>query len=116
MVERRALRRRLDELMERVGIRVPATALVRELSPHDQQKVEILRALARDARFVVMDEPTARLSADETVSLRRTVRALADAGRTIVFVSHFLEEVLEVADTITIMRDGHVIRTSAVRR
>ncbi len=68
--------------------------------------------LARESRLIVMDEPTARLSADETLSLRRTVRSLADAGRTIVFVSHFLEEVLEVSDTITIMRDGHIIRTS----
>jgi simple sugar transport system ATP-binding protein/ribose transport system ATP-binding protein len=107
-----ALRRRLDELMERSDIKVRPTALVRELSAHDQQKVEILRALARDARLIVMDEPTARLSADETVSLRRTMRALAEAGRTIVFVSHFLEEVLEVSDAITIMRDGQVIRTS----
>jgi simple sugar transport system ATP-binding protein/ribose transport system ATP-binding protein len=113
IVNTRALRRRLDDLMEQSDIRVSPTRLVRELSPHDQQKVEILRALARDARFIVMDEPTARLSADETISLRRTVRALADAGRTIVFVSHFLEEVLEVSDVITIMRDGHVVRTSA---
>lgn len=115
MVDTRALRRRLDELMERSGIRVPPDALVRELTPHDQQKVEILRAMARDTNFIIMDEPTARLSADETLHLRRTVRALADGGHTIVFVSHFIEEVLEVADSITIMRDGHVIRTSACR-
>jgi rhamnose transport system ATP-binding protein len=113
VVNKGALRRRLDELLEQSGIRVPADALVRELSPHDQQKVEILRALARDAQLIVMDEPTARLSADETLSLRRTVRDLAEAGRTIVFVSHFLEEVLEVSDVITIMRDGHIVRTSA---
>ncbi len=104
--------RRFDELVRESGISVDGRALVRQLTPHDQQKVEILRALARDARFIVMDEPTARLSADETLSLRRTVRALADAGRTVVFVSHFLEEVLEVSDVITIMRDGHIIRTS----
>ncbi len=113
IVNRRALSRRLDALMEQSDICVPTDALVCQLSPHDQQKVEILRALARDAQFIVMDEPTARLSADETLSLRRTVRALADDGRTIVFVSHFLEEVLEVADVITIMRDGHIVRTSA---
>ena len=113
VVDRRSLLKRLDALMERSGIHAPALALVRDLSPHEQQKVEILRALARESRFIVMDEPTARLSVAETLSLRRTVRALADAGRTIVFVSHFLEEVLEVSDIITIMRDGHVIRTSA---
>jgi ABC-type sugar transport system ATPase subunit len=113
VVNKRALRARFSELVEQSGIGVPGDALVRQLSPHDQQKVEILRALARDARFIVMDEPTARLSADETLSLRRTVRALAAAGRTIVFVSHFIEEVLEVADVVTIMRDGHIVRTSA---
>jgi ABC-type sugar transport system ATPase subunit len=113
VVDTRALTRRLLELMEREDLHVPPDALVRQLSPHDQQKVEILRALARDSRFIIMDEPTARLSADETLSLRHTVRSLADAGHTIVFVSHFIEEVLEVADTITIMRDGHIIRTSA---
>jgi simple sugar transport system ATP-binding protein/ribose transport system ATP-binding protein len=115
VVDPRALRRRLVELMEREDLRVPPDALVRQLSPHDQQKVEILRALARDASFVIMDEPTARLSADETLSLRQTVRSLAEAGHTIVFISHFIEEVLEVADAITIMRDGRVIRTSACR-
>lgn len=113
IVDRRSVARRLDELMKRVDIYVPPTALVRALSPHEQQKVEILRALARDSRLIIMDEPTARLSADETVNLRKTVRALAEDGHTIVFVSHFLDEVLEVADTITIMRDGHIIRTSA---
>jgi simple sugar transport system ATP-binding protein/ribose transport system ATP-binding protein len=113
LVDTRALRRRLHELMERSDIHVPAEVLVRQLTPHDQQKVEILRALARDANFVVMDEPTARLSAAETTALRRTIRSLSAAGRTIVFVSHFLAEVLEVSDTVTIMRDGRIIRTSA---
>ena len=113
VVDGRGLLKRLDHLMEQSGIQVPPLALVRDLSPHEQQKVEILRALARDSRFIVMDEPTARLSVAETLSLRRTVRALAAAGRTIVFVSHFLEEVLEVSDIITIMRDGRIIRTAA---
>jgi simple sugar transport system ATP-binding protein/ribose transport system ATP-binding protein len=112
VVDGRGLLKRLDQLMEQSGIQVPPLALVRDLSPHEQQKVEILRALARDSRFIVMDEPTARLSVAETLSLRRTVRALAQAGRTIFFVSHFLEEVLEVSDIITIMRDGRIIRTA----
>jgi simple sugar transport system ATP-binding protein/ribose transport system ATP-binding protein len=112
VVKDRALLRRFDELVDRSGISVPPKAVVRELAPHDQQKVEILRALARQASFIVMDEPTARLSATETETLRRTIRTLAAEGTTIVFVSHFLEEVLEVGDRVTIMRDGHIIRTS----
>jgi len=81
------------------------------LSVAEQQKAEILRALARDAQIIIMDEPTARLSSDEAKSLVATVRQLADRGVTVIFVSHFLDEVLEVADNITVMRNGRVIRT-----
>ena len=112
VVDGRSLRRRFDELVARTGIEVPPDRNVRSLSPHDQQKVEILRALAREADFIVMDEPTARLSATETEGLRATVRSLADDGRTVMFVSHFIEEVLSVGDTVTIMRDGQIVRTS----
>jgi simple sugar transport system ATP-binding protein/ribose transport system ATP-binding protein len=78
----------------------------------EQQKVEILRALSRDARLIVMDEPTAALSASETRQLHEIVRSLAAAGTTILLISHFLAEVLELADSVTVLRDGHVIRTS----
>jgi rhamnose transport system ATP-binding protein len=110
-VRRREIRQRFDELVTRSGIEVSPYAAVGELRIGEQQKVEILRALARDARIIVMDEPTARLSLSETQTLLETIRQLSAAGTTIVFVSHFLEEVLEVADHVTIMRDARVIRT-----
>ena len=81
------------------------------LSVAEQQKVEILRALARDAEVIIMDEPTARLSSDEASALTEAVRRLASRGVTIIFVSHFLDEVLGVADDVTIMRNGRVVRT-----
>ena len=78
----------------------------------DQQKVEILRALARDARLIVMDEPTSSLTKNEADVLHEVMDRLRREGRTIVYVSHFLDEILEWADTVTIMRDGVITRTS----
>lgn len=112
-IKRGELKRNFADLVARSGIDVPADARVDQLRIGDQQKVEILRALARQARVIVMDEPTARLSLDETRILLTTTRQLADSGTTVVFVSHFLDEVLQIADRVTIMRDAQIVRTSA---
>lgn len=111
-VRRRDLAARFQALVERTGIEVPGSALVSDLPVSVAQRVEILRALASDARLIVMDEPTARLTADEAARLRTLIGALAEAGTTVILVSHFLDEVLEVSDKITILRDGQVVRTS----
>jgi simple sugar transport system ATP-binding protein/ribose transport system ATP-binding protein len=111
VVKGRSLDARFAELTEHTGIVVPGKAKARELTAADQQKVEILRALARGSQFIIMDEPTARLSSVETAGLHRTMRELAAAGRTIIFISHFLDEVLEITDQVTVMRDGRIIRT-----
>ena len=87
--------------------------LARTLRVADQQKVEILRAIARDARFVIMDEPTSALTRDEAERLFELVRRLQASGTTIVYVSHFLAEVLALADTVTVLRDGKLVKTSA---
>ena len=84
----------------------PAGPRRRGASLAEQQKVEILRALARDAELIVMDEPTASLGAEETAQLHEIVRSLAGAGRTVLLVSHFLREVLALADEVTVLRDG----------
>jgi rhamnose transport system ATP-binding protein len=112
-VGRRALRRRYEELAASAGFALPAAAPAGRLRPAEQQKVEILRALSRDAALIVMDEPTAALNREETAQLHEIVRALARAGRTVLLVSHFLREVLELADVVTVLRDGRVVRTSA---
>jgi ABC-type sugar transport system ATPase subunit len=98
-------------LCERFRLTLPVDVAVERLAAGDQQKVEIVRALARGARVLVMDEPTARLDHDETENLLRIVKQLAGLGATVVFVSHFLEDVLQVCDRITVMRDGEVVRT-----
>ena len=114
-VRHRANRRRVEALIAQHGIDVPLDVRVGAQSVADQQKVEILRALGRRSRLVVLDEPTARLASHETVELMGTVRSLAERGVAVVYVSHFLNEVLSVADTITIMRDGQIVRTGPAR-
>ena len=105
------MRERYAELCERAGFDLPADAPIGSLRIADQQKVEILRALARDTKLVVMDEPTAALTSDESARLLEIVRGLRTAGTTIVYVSHFLPEVLSIADTVTVLRDGRVVHT-----
>jgi ribose transport system ATP-binding protein len=85
---------------------------VGSLRTADQQKVEILRAVNTDANVIVMDEPTSSLTSVETAALHKMTRDLRDQGKTIVYVSHFLDEVLELADTVTVLRSGHLVRTA----
>jgi simple sugar transport system ATP-binding protein/ribose transport system ATP-binding protein len=112
-VRRRALRKRYDELAERAGFELPAERPAGRLRTAEQQQVEILRALSRDAELIVMDEPSAALSGPDTDSLHDIIRSLSSSGKTILLVSHILREVLELADTVTILRDGQLVRTSA---
>ncbi len=112
LVDNADLRDRFERLVSSSGITVEGGRRVDSLSVADQQKVEILRALARDAELIVMDEPTARLTAQEAFTLLGIMRDLSGSGRTVIFVSHFLEQVLEIADRITTMRDGRIVRTS----
>ncbi|MGH3733134.1 MAG: sugar ABC transporter ATP-binding protein [Acidimicrobiales bacterium] len=110
-VHRRESRRQFLDLAKRVGFDLPPDSLVGSLNTADKQKVEIMRALARNASIVVMDEPTAALSGHEVESLHEIIRSLANEGNTVVLISHFLSEVLALADTITTLRDGVLIRT-----
>jgi ribose transport system ATP-binding protein len=108
---RRELRRRYTELAASVGFELDGYANVGRLRTADQQKVEILRALCRKAQLIVMDEPTAALSRPDAEALHLVVRQLARSGTTVVLVSHFLNEVLELADEVTILRDGRLVQT-----
>ncbi len=112
VIDLAAARARFAELVDEYGIEVPPDQPVASLSVAEQQKVEILRSLACQATLIVMDEPTARLSSEEARGLQDTVRKLTRRGVTVLYVSHFLEEVLAIADQVTIMRDGRIIRTS----
>ncbi|PIO51114.1 hypothetical protein BV502_06365 [Leucobacter sp. OAMLP11] len=110
-IERRNLAERFAALDAQVGFGLDPAEKVRDLRIADQQKVEILRALARDARIIVMDEPTSSLTAHEMSQLEDLMRMLRDRGCCVIYVSHFLDSVLGVADRITVMRDGRRIDT-----
>ena len=112
LLDRRELRRRYQQLAGSAGFELSGDVPAGGLRTADQQKVEILRALARDAGLIVMDEPTAALSRPDVARLHEVIRGLAGAGTTVVLVSHFLHEVLELADTITVLRDGRLVRTA----
>ena len=113
MLQDRDNRRRFEELKSRSGFNLSADAITFNLSVADQKKVEILKALARNAQLIVMDEPTATLPNEESAKLIEIIRVLRKAGTTIIYISHFLKEVLNVADTISILRNGQLIRTSS---
>jgi ABC-type sugar transport system ATPase subunit len=111
-VRRAALHRRYAELAGSVGFELDGDTPVGRLRIADQQKVEIMRALSRDAGLIVMDEPTAALSRPDVARLHETIRRLAGSGTTIVLVSHLLREVLDLAQEVTVLRDGRVVRTA----
>jgi ribose transport system ATP-binding protein len=105
-VDRRRMEREAQEHLDRVGARVPATALVRDLSVAEQQMVEVAKALAVDARIIVMDEPTSALGEDEVERLFEIIGTLREQGIAIIFITHRLEEVFRIADRVVVLRDG----------
>jgi general nucleoside transport system ATP-binding protein len=102
---------KVRELSDRFGLSVDPDARVGDISVGQQQRVEILRALYRDARVLVLDEPTAVLTAQESRELFRILRALKEQGTAIVFISHKLNEVLEISDRVSVLRRGRKVET-----
>jgi ABC-type uncharacterized transport system ATPase subunit len=113
IISQKVLGDRARALMDDVGLRVDRNAKVWQLSVGEQQRVEILRVLARGARLLILDEPTAVLTAIEARELFDVMRRLADGGRSVVFISHKLREVLEVSDRVTVLRNGRRVATRA---
>jgi len=101
-------------LFERIGVDIPIEAECRQLSVAHQQIVEIAKTLARDARIIVMDEPSAALSPRETRGLFRVISELKSHGIGIIYISHRLDEVFEIADRVTVLRDGEHIDTRPI--
>ena len=110
-VRRRDMRRQFRELAHHVGFDLSPDVRAGNLSTADMQKVEIMRALSRNAAVVVMDEPSAALSGRESAALHEIIRSLAQRGSAVVLISHFLSEVLSLSHTITTLRDGRLVRT-----
>ncbi|WP_136706676.1 ABC transporter ATP-binding protein [Agromyces sp. H66] len=108
-----AAREKVDEISRRFGFHVDPDAVVEDLPVGLQQRVEIIKALSRDARVLVFDEPTAVLTPQETDELMGMMRQLKETGTSIVFITHKLREVREVADRITVIRLGKVVGEAA---
>jgi ABC-type uncharacterized transport system ATPase subunit len=111
LLRARAIERHVTTLAEQYGLDVDPRARIWQLSVGEQQRVEILKTLYLDARILIMDEPTAVLTPQESATLFETLRAMADEGRTIVFISHKLNEVMAVADRVTVLRGGRSVAT-----
>jgi simple sugar transport system ATP-binding protein len=109
LLDRRKARRDVLELSERFGLQVDPDALVEDLPVGVQQRVEIIKALLRDASVLVLDEPSAVLTPGETEDLFRIMRELRAGGRSIIFISHKLKEVQAIADNVTVIRRGKVV-------
>jgi general nucleoside transport system ATP-binding protein len=111
VIHRAEIERRVAELAHRYGLAVDPRARIWQLSVGEQQRVEILKALYREARILILDEPTAVLTPQEAEALFATLRAMAAEDRTVVFISHKLHEVTAVADRVTVLRGGRSVAT-----
>ncbi len=111
LLDRKAMRKRAHEILQQLDVDLPLNAPVSSLSIAEQQFVEIAKALSLDARILVLDEPTATLTPTEVEQLFKVIRELRRKGVAIVFISHHLEEIFQICDRITILRDGEYINT-----
>ena len=101
----------MKELSDRYGLAVDPDALIEQVSVGMQQRVEILKTLYRDARILILDEPTAVLTAQESSELFEVLKSLKEDGVSIVFISHKLNEVLEISDRVSVLRRGKKVDT-----
>ncbi|UPL11119.1 sugar ABC transporter ATP-binding protein [Microbacterium sufflavum] len=113
-IDRKAMRHEVERLFTRLGVTIDPDRPAEGLSIADQQVIEIAKAVSLDAALLIMDEPTAALSGVEVERLFAIARSLRDEGRGLIFISHRFDEVFALCDTVTVMRDGAYIATSAV--
>jgi general nucleoside transport system ATP-binding protein len=111
LVRHGAIESAVAGLGDRYGLGVDPKARIWQLSVGEQQRVEILKALYREARILIMDEPTAVLTPQEAEELFKTLRSMAADGKTVIFISHKLHEVIAVADRVTVLRGGRTVAT-----
>lgn len=109
------MRNEAARIFENLQIKIPLDIPVKKLSVADQQMVSIARALSENAKILIMDEPTARLTADEIKNLFGMIRKLADTGVSIIYISHRLEEIFEIAQIVTVLKDGVIQGTLSIK-
>lgn len=110
-----SIRRQAQQLMKRIGYEINVNKLVKDLSVAEMQMVEIAKALSYESKLIIMDEPTAPLTNNELDTFFHVIQTLRKEGITIIFISHKLEELMELCDEITVMRDGKVIDTTDIK-
>lgn len=114
LLDTAAARKRILELSERTGLKVDPDARIHDLSVGDQQRVEIIKVLYKGVNVLIMDEPTAVLTPQETDELFLVLRNWIKDGNTVIFITHKMREVLEFCDRVSVLRDGHFIETADV--
>ncbi len=113
--DKKAMRAKAQEMMDKMGVNIPVNAVMSDLSVGQQQMVEICKALMVDAKVLIMDEPTAALTQSETEVLFEVMNSLRKKGVSIVYISHRMEEIFELCDRITILRDGSYVGTENIK-
>ena len=113
--DKKAMRAKAREVMDKMGVNIDVGATMSDLSVGQQQMVEICKALMADAKVLIMDEPTAALTQSETEVLFEVINSLRAKGVSIVYISHRMEEIFELCDRITILRDGQYIDTKYIK-
>jgi ABC-type sugar transport system ATPase subunit len=108
-VNRRRMRQECQALFDRMGIPISPTAMMRELSVAQMQLVEIVKAISLSSKVVIMDEPTSAITEREAAILFRQIRLMVERGVSVIYISHKIEEVFEIADRITVLRDGRLV-------
>ncbi len=111
IIKEEKLKEEIREIASKYGMEISLDAKVSDLSVGEQQRVEIVKALYRGAKLLIMDEPTAVLTPQETEELFTTLRKMADSGMSIILITHKLKEVMFVCDRVTVLRDGRVTKT-----
>ena len=114
-VDRRRMRREAARLLAELDLRLPPTRLIRLCRLAEQQLIEVAKALSLDARILIMDEPTSALADAEINQLFKVIRRLTARGVTVIYISHRLEELFEIADSVTVLRDGELIGTRSMQ-
>ena len=108
------LHRETKQVFDKLGVEINPKVIVRSLGVAQRQFVEIAKALSQGANFVIMDEPTSSLSLRETENLFKVIRTLKASGITVMYVSHKLEELFQICDSVTVLRDGEFIATKSI--
>jgi ribose transport system ATP-binding protein len=114
-VEWKRMNRDAEELLEELSINISPKLLISRLSVAQQQMVEIARAFSIDAKIIVMDEPTAAISQEDTVKLFSIIKGIVEKGVSVIYISHRLKEIFQIADRVTVLRDGKTVGTMNVQ-